>query len=373
MAARTESRLRLSFKIVSSLIRIAVCGLLGWSCVADNPARKLRVALAALPDIDFVEEVKSHREHKRFGEGMLVVEAGRKHLTGDKRAALENEAKQLVADRDSWTRRLREFGVGAIVGEGESMEALVGAVTADFFVVGDVRDLVIQGSKMALDGDADKLIMALSAIGVFTTVVPELDPAIALFKFAKKSGSMTTRFSAKLLGMASTARATKSAEALADVGKDAVKLAEKASPGGAVRLLKHVEDTRDLKRLTQFVEHHPDGAFALIKTGDEGAKLVKTGAVEAEQLVLAAARKGDRGRAWLRLVGPGVIRPHPGLGLLKAWRAGRLEQLAERFVAEVLDPYYNYIMAGLASWLAIESVVLLSRVRRWFLPLAVAA
>src|SRR5207253_644783 len=87
----------------------------------------------------------------------------------------------------------KELIRGALVGEGDSLEALVGAIAADMFIVGDIRDLVIQGGRLAVDGDSDELILALSAVGVLTTVMPEVDWVAAFLKVAKKAGALSKR------------------------------------------------------------------------------------------------------------------------------------------------------------------------------------
>lgn len=54
------------------------------------------------------------------------------------------------------------------LGAHDSLEGWIGAVAADFFIVGDVRDLVIEGGELALDGESDEVILALSGIGLAT-------------------------------------------------------------------------------------------------------------------------------------------------------------------------------------------------------------
>ncbi len=48
-------------------------------------------------------------------------------------------------------------------------------MTADLLVVGDVRDLAIQGVHYIADGEADELIVLLSGVGLVTTLVPGTD------------------------------------------------------------------------------------------------------------------------------------------------------------------------------------------------------
>src|SRR5207253_4444095 len=107
------------------------------------------------------------------------------------RDELLTEETAIRNEQESLLRKGKELLRGALVGEGNSLESLIGAVAADMFVVGDVRDLVIQGGRLAVDGESDELILALSAVGVLTTVMPEVDWIAAFLKVAKKAGSLS--------------------------------------------------------------------------------------------------------------------------------------------------------------------------------------
>ncbi len=53
--------------------------------------------------------------------------------------------------------------------EGKSDEDIgkISAIVSDFFIIGDIRDLVIEGSNYINDRDVDKIIVALSTLGVY--------------------------------------------------------------------------------------------------------------------------------------------------------------------------------------------------------------
>src|SRR5262249_39041355 len=137
---------------------------------------------------DYFAEVRSLREKGRYAEALLVAQAGLDELSGDARTALVSEEQAVRDEQESILRKGKQLVRGALVGEGDSLEALIGAIAADMFVVGDVRDLVIQGGRLAVDGQTDELILALSAVGVLTTVMPEIDWIAAFLKVAKKAG-----------------------------------------------------------------------------------------------------------------------------------------------------------------------------------------
>ncbi|NPA61731.1 MAG: hypothetical protein GXO06_05555 [Epsilonproteobacteria bacterium] len=55
--------------------------------------------------------------------------------------------------------------------EGKSDEDIgkISAIVSDFLIIGDIRDLVIEGSNYINDRDVDKIIVALSTLGVLST------------------------------------------------------------------------------------------------------------------------------------------------------------------------------------------------------------
>jgi hypothetical protein len=84
--------------------------------------------------------------------------------------------------------RIQTFGYGARPGKVVSFESLAGSALADFFVVGDLRDLIREGF---FADKPDELIMTLSGVGIITTAFPLAEPAINLTKVAKRTGALT--------------------------------------------------------------------------------------------------------------------------------------------------------------------------------------
>lgn len=355
------------------VIRLAAAGFMLWAFVAGTAGRLTRLQLAALPGMDFAAEVRHLREAGRHGEAAVIAEAALAAETDpQKRAAIERERDAAAAEGASVVRRLREVGMGALSGRAESIEGLVGAVGADMLVVGDVRDLLIEGGKWALDGEADEVILALSAVGVATTLAPEVDWAPSVLKAAKRAGAMTKGLGEFIVRAAKGGKVEELRELMGHVAA----LARRASPGGAVRILRLADGPEDVARLAKFVDRAEDlgkgsGVLALHVTGKEGARVVKaaegmadsaTAVRAADRLVVSAARKGPAGAAWLRLHGAKrLLRPHPLLGLVKGVYKGNVQELAVR-VAAATDRHAWWIIPLLAVWVFAEGVWIVRRV-----------
>ncbi len=367
-----------------NVLRLLVAAFLLWCVAIDTPSRLARSALSRLPDFDYAKEVEYLRAAGRYGEAIMVADEGLRDASGPSREALQHQRDAVVAEQSSWLRKAKSVGLGALSGKGDSLESLLGAIAADMLIVGDVRDLLLQGSRFVVDGEADPLIVTLSGVGLATTLAPEVDWVPSVLKVARKSGAMTRKMGEELLS--SLKRGGKAAEeGLQSMMKDVASLSRRASPAGAARVLRHADSAAELGTLVRFVERQPSGAFALHVLGEEGAQLVKSGAKSelkagakaglasdlkagaraagaGEEAILKAARKGPAGAAWLRTAGRAAVRPHPLLGLAKGLYKGNVEQLAAR-IAQELDPRAFWVLPLLAAWTFLEGAMLMGRLR----------
>lgn len=374
-AVRKHGVVRTLWRSRWNLARLLVAGFLLWVLAADTGGRLARAQLAALPDFDYVSEIRHLRQAGRFGEAMMVADAGLdatrgqiQHVVLDERQAVENE-------RASAMRRLKDVGLGALTGTAgqsgdASLERLGGAVAADLFVVGDIRDLVIQSGRYLVDGEADEVIVALSALGLATTLAPQVDWAPALLKIARKTGSLSKKMQEFIVGAVRSKR-TKELDSFTG---DMKVLVDQASPAGAIRLLKYADEPADAARLARFLERNSKGsrgAFALHVAGKNGADFLKTAeragptsAKMAEETLVAASRKGRAGVRWLETpAARTLMKAHPLIGVGKAFWKGNAEGLV-RAALDRAGPSAWWLLPLAAAWVFVECVLLL---RKWII------
>lgn len=359
--------MRAGIAIVLSCLRLSLAAGLVWLCGQHVPAMDAQAGLAGLPDYDYVVEAERLRAGERFSEALLVAEAGIA-ASGDGYAPRLLELKtRIEAERDDWMRRLSEVARGAATGSGDSVEALTGAVTADLFVFGDVRDLVIQGGHRLRGEQVDEVIVALSAVGVLLTAAPALDFGAALLKFARKLGALTESFARHVAELAREAYDQKRLEPLSAVAEDVAMLGRRARPAGAVAILRHIDDPAELRLAARFSQR-PGGSFALWLGGEPGLSLLRQGA-EGQALLLRAARKGRAGIDYAARHTKLLLQPHPLLGLAKTLYKGTLPEL----LARLLGPQAATLLGLLTGWLLFELALLAARLAAWLRPAAAAA
>lgn len=101
-----------------------------------------------------------------------------------------------------------EFGVrngldfvnGAFTGEVTNSASIGGVLAADYVGVGDIRDVVVQGSSMVRGEDYDKLTLGLALAGL-ATIVPgsgPIDAGFSLLKTANKAGRLSKKLVTRL-------------------------------------------------------------------------------------------------------------------------------------------------------------------------------
>lgn len=182
-------------------------------------------------------------------------------------------------------RNAGQFASGFVTGEGTSTAGLAGAVTSDVTVVGDLRDIAGEGSKMVAGQPYSELVLGLSVLGVAATVATVATggggvvakAGVSLLKVAKRVGTLTADFArelTRLVGRAvdtpelgrvlkttnlkdlkateeavtAYARGVKQAEIFPVLGRLG-RMSETAGPSETVRLLRYVHSTEDLDNI----------------------------------------------------------------------------------------------------------------------------
>ncbi len=356
--------------------RFALAAFIAWALAVDAGPRLARLHLAVLPDFDFVAETATLRAQGRFGEAIMIADSGLAMVSDPAiRAALEAERARTLAEQSSWLRIARDFGFGALSGRGDSLESLAGAVSADLLLVGDLRDLAIQGAKLAVDGEADAVIAGLSALGVATTLAPEVDWAVSTLKIAKRTGALTRSMGDAIVSAIRTGDNAGLDTLLGNVRK----VGAGTSPATTLRALRGADSPTDVADLAKFIERNSGAAASGTKAGGGGgalalhvlgpeARLATKGAAKAgnsalaaEAVVIKAAKKGEAGATFLRRGGARLLlKPHPLLGITKALYKGHAEALAAR-LAERLDPLGWWMLPLACGWAFVEGGVLARR------------
>lgn len=259
-------------------------------------------ALAALPEHNYVPEVKSMMMRNSFDEAEeLCDDIIREKLPGAEEA--KSLKKICAAERASVRRRIRNAFNGFITGSTDSLEETGGALVSDLLLYGDVRDLTMQGYFYVTGQETDPLIALLSSAGIATTAVQYADWMPAMLKLLRKTGALTARFSKTLTGIARTLIKTgKTSGKNAKTLENLANLLKRNSFPRSVRFLKTVQTPKDLAMLSKLTKGKNTMPYLMILSGGEhGARLIRKHAASGKGLKLLrmASRRGPAGISWL--------------------------------------------------------------------------
>jgi hypothetical protein len=213
-----------------------------------------------------------------------------------------------VAAAGSAQRVATSFALGFASGEANDMAAFAGTALGDLFVIGDIRDAIREGARLAAGEAADELVLGLAGVGLAITVgtytsLGAAAPArigVSLAKAARKTGRLGGDLAGHIGGilrrtvdwgrLRTAVANTSIAEPAAAIrgARAAVKL-ERA--GGLIRLAR---DTGRVQRKA--------GTQAAL----DGLKIAETPG-EMSRLARLADAKGGKTRAIVKLVGRGAI------------------------------------------------------------------
>lgn len=352
----------------SCCIILGVVGL--WLCITtpvdEGPLDK---QVEMIPDYDYLPEIHELEAEGRLGEAEHLADwvlSGSSITNRDEVVALRTEINR---KRTSLWNRSKRAAKGFVVGEGTSIEELVGAVVSDFLLWGDIRDLAKQGYNKITGKETDPVVAALAAVGVGTSVatfvaggataagavatpvtggassaaVPATatatsaaavaDASVSFLKILRKTGHLTKRFSRFLVEACKrTSKAKSLDKGLGDAFVGIKNLTQGVGAARAATIMKHVDDVDSLKVVSKMAKEAAEPTMIVVRVhGAEGIKTLgklynmENGAI----LIERASRKGALGLKKL------ISYAKYGARAGKSWHHGNIQKIATKIMETV--------------------------------------
>lgn len=244
--------------------------------------------------VDPVEDARILASESRWAEVKLLAEFVRDnpHL-GDGESATEL-ARTADVELNSFWGSVRRFAHGAATGEPTDGASMLGSLSLDLFVIGDIRDLAVQGWKEMRYGEGDTVILALSAIGLTTTIAPHFDWAPALLKALKRTGALTRGFIRSLGDASRTALKTGKFDGVGKIVTDVGRTTRRLGPGPLRGVMRSVDSADDLAKIARASEVDAKGTYAIARLfGKNGVKRIGKDGKNVSKLV-ATMKTGSR-------------------------------------------------------------------------------
>ena len=111
---------------------------------------------------------------------------------------LAKRVADAVAEQSSTAHYAKRFAIGLVTGDADDVASLSGTVAGDLFVFGDIRDVVVQGKRLAMGEDTDHLVLGLATAGLAVTAATYVSvggalpvrAGLTLVKDARKVGRL---------------------------------------------------------------------------------------------------------------------------------------------------------------------------------------
>lgn len=195
--------------------------------------------------------------------------------------------------REQVRRYAANFGKGLVTGKADGVAGIAGAATGDFFVYGDVRDLVREGVHWLKGQEVDPLMAGLASVGLAVTAgtyfasgaAAPARAGVTMFKAARRTGKIGVNLATDMTRIVRSGRGGRAVAALADVGR----IEAKAGARAAMEGMKHADDVADLAKVGKLAERNGSTTLAILKTLGRGAIALGAGAVTGALWVMGAA------------------------------------------------------------------------------------
>jgi hypothetical protein len=245
-------------------------------------------------------------------------------LAQERQIAVEPALAEQVAAASSGaataSRSVKHFARGLIAGEADDAASLAGTLAGDLLLIGDIRDIVREGSRLSAGQPVDELILATAAVGALATAATfasggaaaPVRGGLTVVKAARRTGRLTGEMSAWI------SRAVRDAVDWTRL-RSAFGAGSIAQPAAAIRAARTAvrpDKARALVRLAEDVGKVQ--ARAGTRAALDGLKLAR-GPRDVAKVSALAAAKGGKTRAILKLAGRSAIMLTVGTFNLAMW------------------------------------------------------
>ena len=278
---------------------------------------------------------------------------------------------QIEAVRADPLYQADKLAEGLIQGTSDEMTGQAVGVASDFFVIGDLRDLIHQGSQWVKDEEVDEVIAALAGIGLaasaaqaasaVTTVgtvgaaATAVKGGVSLLKLARKANKLPPWLVQASREAAEQVTRGKTLDGVQDLFVDLYSLARHK---GGIVLLGTTTDALSLKRLARATDTFGDQTVTLYRLGEDAflATAQQAAKLGADTIKLAATY-GQEGLRLLDRIGTLKFVKYTARGGKLLYKGDVLRLLAH-LLAE-LPPWVLYLLvaAGALVWMPWHGIV----------------
>jgi len=219
--------------------------LLSWLLLLGATLYLQHLDPALVVATDALSEAKNLAKSQRWPEVRMLADFAAQYPQDTSRQAamtLRQQADRKINNR--W-HSLQSFARGAVNGQPVDTASLLGSISLDMFVIGDIRDLLVQGWNAARGRETDPLIIGLSTAGLAASLTPQLHWAPALLKTLRRSGRLSPKLT-RILSRQLKAGAYRQTGRFID---DFASTAQRMGPAGVSGVMRWIDSPRAMAKV----------------------------------------------------------------------------------------------------------------------------
>ncbi len=331
-----------------------------------------QLAILALTRIDPVPETRAMMSEGRYAEAADYLEffLNYDYVRSDPTALELND--DIAAIRGSLSYQAEKVTEGILQGTSDESLGQVTGVVTDLLVIGDIRDLVVQGGYWVRGDSVDQVIVALSTIGLVATasqlassvatvgtagtaaptvvVTSMVKSSVTTLKQAHRFGHLPGWLSETLISSAKTVRQTGNIDAVAELLENVRRL---AAVRGGLGFLSRTRNAESLSRLAQVSDTFGDATRTLFRVGGDTFLVSARRARSAQNAegVRLAATYGVEGLRLLDRVGPTRFVKYSARGTKIVYRNDVVQRIARLLVKLPDGLLYGILILTSLLWL----------------------
>ena len=299
--------------------------------------------VSTLVQIDPLPHTKELIKQKKYLEAQEYLAYFIKYDYVKKNPEASKLMKDIHAKRDSFDYKKEKFFQGIVQGNSDEDIGRASALASDFLVIGDIRDLAIEGMHYANDKKVDKLMLSLSSLGLLATATTiyslgattPIKGSVSLLKYGKRLNKIPFWLQTRLIKQIELAKKTKSLQNLQHLLTPLQKLYKKVGLNQALNLLSKSRNLKELTALSKFTTRFGKNSQVLLKsTNNTALKYMHTMPNVSKKQFLYASTYGEKGLKGMHKLGANKFMKRVGFGsnLAKTTYKGNLNSLFNKLL-----------------------------------------
>jgi len=265
--------------------------------------------------------------------------------------------KIIQEKRSSYDYKTEKVLEGIVKGKSDEDIGRASAIASDFFVIGDVRDLSIQGANYANGKEVDNLIVALSSLGLLASATTlysagataPIKTSISVLKYGKKVNKIPLWLQEKIIKYAKVAKETKSLDKITTLLQPISKMYNKVGLNQTLNILKASKNSKELLVLANFSSRFgKKSPILLLSTNNRALKYATAMPHVSTKSFIHASTYGEDGLKGLKKLGEAKFMK----------RVGFYANLSKTTYKGNLNSLFNYLLKNIPNSLLYTVVIL---------------